>query len=256
MSNCLYVAWRAEDSAGGHWGPVGRLEYNGSRYRFVYTRGAQTLPGFYPFPGMDDLDTVYDSDELFPLFANRLLARSRPEYEAYLTWGGFDPSDHPDPIAILGVTEGRRATDSIEVFCCPQPDDEGCYISKFFLHGVRLAPPEALEWIANLQPGKSLDLVVDPSNQYDRHAVAVFASTGQECMRIGYVPRYLARDVGQLLTECSAPSLDLTVQRVNPGAPLQQRVLCRLSACWPLDFTPFAGEEFQPIVADVPSLNA
>ena len=33
------------------------------------------LPGFSAFPDMDDLNAEYISDELFPLFTNRLLAK-------------------------------------------------------------------------------------------------------------------------------------------------------------------------------------
>src|SRR6266699_1813661 len=130
MTNALFVAWSSGEPTGGRWGPVGRLERDSEGYRFVYTRGAQSLPGFRPFPEMPEVDAIYESNELFPLFANRLLARSRPEYEAYLTWGGFDPNHPPEPIAILAVTEGRRATDSLEVFPCPVPDAAGCYLNK------------------------------------------------------------------------------------------------------------------------------
>ena len=109
------------------------------------------LPDFKPFPGMLDLDAVYVSSELFPLLANRVLARSRPEYEAFLTWGGFDPDAPPDPLALLGITEGLRQTDSVEVFPCPQKDADGCYLNKFFLHGVRWMPPAARERITCLE---------------------------------------------------------------------------------------------------------
>src|SRR5437773_607881 len=105
MTNILFVAWRSPEPTGARWGPVGRLEHGPGGYRFVYTRGARMLRGFQPFPEMPRLDAVYESDELFPLFANRLLSQSRPEYHAYLTWGGFDPNNPPDPIALLGVTE-------------------------------------------------------------------------------------------------------------------------------------------------------
>ena len=82
----LFIAWRSEDVAHTAWGPVGRLDFDGQVFRFCYTRGARRL-GFRPFPKMDRLDQVYESTDLFPLFANRLLSQSRPEYEAYLRWG-------------------------------------------------------------------------------------------------------------------------------------------------------------------------
>src|SRR5205823_4974974 len=135
--------------------------------------GARTLPAFQSFPGMPDLETVYDSETLFPIFANRLLSESRPEYDAYLAWGGFDPNNPPDPLAILGVTEGIRQTDQLEVFPCPAPDAGGCYLTKFFLHGLRWVPPAALERVGRLRPGENLALMLDTSSPFDPLAVAV-----------------------------------------------------------------------------------
>jgi len=245
----LFVAWRTLDPKGG-WGPVARLDHNGEVYRFSYTRGARTLPGFRPFPQLDQLDQIYESGDLFPLFANRLLSKSRPEYESFLRWGGFDPSNPPEPIAILGVTEGLRQTDSIEVFPCPQPDADGCYLNRFFLHGVRWMPPAAIERIGRLAMGEQLLVMADLCNAFDRNAVAV--RTDRERTLIGYVPRYLARDVWHLLGQCEPDYISLVVERLNADAPLQQRVRCRMSACWPKGFQPCSGEEFQPIAPGVP----
>jgi len=252
MNNALFVAWRSGDSSNGCWGPVGRLEHVANGYRFVYTRGAQTLAGFRPFSGMPDLEAVYESEELFPLFANRLLARSRPEYVDFLHWGGFDPNNPPDPLAVLGVTEGRRATDSLEVFPCPLPDADGCYINKFFLHGIRWRPPEVIERIGKLQPGEVLSLMPDPNNHYDRDAVAVRTSIENgDNFQIGYVPRYLASEVRRLCAQCDPDAVKLIVERVNLDAPLQHRLLCRMKACWPSNFRPCAGPEFQPIAKEL-----
>src|ERR1051326_7716674 len=98
--NALLVASRSLDPGQGGWSPIGRLDFDRGTYRFVYTQGARTAPGFTPFSGMENLEEVYESHELFPVFANRLLSESRPEYEAYLQWSGFDPANPPDPIAI------------------------------------------------------------------------------------------------------------------------------------------------------------
>ncbi len=198
---------------------------------------------------MDRLDQVYESEELFPLFANRLLSRSRPEYEHYLQWSGFDPENPPDPIVVLGVTEGIRQTDAVEVFPCPVPDSEGCYFNKFFLHGIRWLPPAAIERIAKLTTGENLKLIFDFQNDHDPQAVAV--RTDVERTLIGYVPRYFAHDVWQLLQQCDVNFIKLQVDRVNPDAPLQSRLLCRIQACWPAGFQPCSGVDFLPIPADV-----
>lgn len=249
----IYIAWRSGGAADGRWGPVGRLEHGPLGYRFVYTRGAQTMEGFHPFPDMPQLDGVYESEELFPLFANRLLARSRPEYDAYLTWGGFDPADQPDPLAVLGVTEGMRQTDSFELFPCPAPIEGGSYSLKFFLHGIRWMAPEAHARIGTFKKDEWLGLMLDISNEHDRHAVAVRTGDEGGTMIIGYVPRYLARDVRTLWSSSPSSPIDVTVERVNPGAPLQQRVLCRMVASPPDGFEPCSGEEYQPMVAHLES---
>ncbi len=249
MDRALFVAWRSRNDTCSRWGPVGRLERCADVYRFVYTRGAQTLEGFQPFPGMEDLHAIYESTELFPLFANRLPAPVRKEYEAFLTWAGFDPTDPPDPIALLGVTEGRRTTDPIEVFPCPTPSENGAYITKFFLHGLQRMDPDVHDRIATLQRGERLALMLDIMNPYDRNAVAVRTAGPQERMLIGYVPRYLAYDIRRLCCECEPDFIEVTVERVNPDAPLQHRLLCRMEACWPEGFRPCSGDEFQPLVS-------
>lgn len=247
----LFIAWRPATPEQAGWRPVGRLEYEGGLYRFCYTRGAQK-PGFRPFPRMDQLDWVYESEELFPLFANRLLSKSRPEYDQYLRWSGFDdPDDRPDPILVLGVTEGIRQSDAVEVFPYPVPDTEGCYFNKCFLHGIRWLPDAVVERIGKLEEGERLKLMLDVQNEYDPHAVVV--RTEVERMLIGYVPRYLAYDVWELVESCAVDVVQMHVDRVNPDAPLQNRVLCRMRACWPEGFQPCSGEEFLPIPADVPA---
>jgi hypothetical protein len=63
-------------------------------------------------------------------------------------------------------------------------------------------------------------------------------------MLIGHVPRYLAFDIGS----CEPDFIEVTVERVNPDAPLQHRLLCRMNACWPEGFRPCSGEDYLPLV--------
>lgn len=77
--NALLVASRSADPSKGGWSPIGRLEFDRGTYRFAYTKGARTAAGFTPFSGMEDLEQIYESNDLFPVFANRLLPKSRPE---------------------------------------------------------------------------------------------------------------------------------------------------------------------------------
>lgn len=246
MNKAVFIAWRGGGEGSGHWSPVARLEHVAGEYRFVYTRGALMLPGFQPFPGMPDLEEVYCSETLFPLLANRLLSRSRPDYQAWLRWSDFDPADPPDPLAILGVTEGIRQTDALEVFPRPVPDPQGQYRSGFFLHGLRHASEVARKRIAEMRPGDRLEIEVEDDNPFDPRAVALLTD-GQERLKLGYVPRYLARDVRRLIAAHGFGAIDVRVVRVNAGAPLQMRLLCSLTTPWPASFEPCAGEEFVPL---------
>lgn len=233
------------------WGPVGRVDaLEGiSRaehaYRFCYTNGARTMDGFEPFDGMTDLNAVYHSQTLFPLLLNRLLPKSRPEYNDFLRWNDFDPADPPEPLVLLQRTEGIKKTDAIEVFPCPVPDKMGCYLNYFFVHGMRfqLDRPEAQEAVLQLRPGDRLTLRSEPDNPFDPFAVAI--DSGKT--HLGYSPRYFAHDLTRLLRECPEGSVDLFVQRVNLDAPFQQRLLCRLRGCWPEGFRPCSGPEFEAI---------
>jgi hypothetical protein len=246
VTPALFVAWQPSDSRQ-PWRPVGKLECADGIYRFGYTKGA--LRGdFRPFPGLPDLSVCYEAEELFPLFKNRLLSESRPEYEEFLRWGGFLAGERPDPISILGITEGLRQTDSVEVFPCPQPDAAGCYVNTFFLHGLRWLPPAALERVATLEPGDALRLMFDVQNEHDRQAVAV--RTASDRTLIGYFPRYLAHDAWTLVVNCDPALMHLSVVQLNGNAPLQNRVLCRLRSCWPDGFAPCSSDEFSPLAAE------
>ena len=248
--NALFVAWRppqTDDTTG--WRPVGRLVHDDGIYRFFYTAGARK-PGFQPFPGMIALDQVYESEKLFPIFENRLLSANRPEYEAFLRWSGFDGATPPEPIVILGVTEGRKETDAIEVFPCPIPDQDHCYFNRFFLHGIRWMPRIVTEYVNKLQPGDELKLMLDIQNPADENAVSVRTETDRTM--IGYVPRYLAHDVYHLFQTCDVDFIELTVCRVNLDAPLQNRLLVEMRACWPETFRPCSSPDFTPIPANVP----
>ena len=88
LHRSLFVIWQDRESR--RWHPVGRLTKNDREYRFEYTNGASEAPSFTPFAGMRELDRVFVSDTLFPLFANRVIAASRPEYPRVMRWLGLD----------------------------------------------------------------------------------------------------------------------------------------------------------------------
>jgi len=247
----LFLAWQAPTDH--QWLPIGRLTFGGGCYRFVYLQGAskaERLHGFRPLLSFPSLSEVYESDELFPIFANRLPSRSRSDYGDFVRWLNA-PQDEDDPIALLARSGGRRVTDNFEVFPCPAPDENGQYHIHFFAHRLRQLPAAAIERIGSLQPGDRLLLMHDFQNPYDPSALALRTNGQREGDRhiVGYCPRYLLADAFEVLTRC--PGLpEVAVEQVNPPpAPLQLRLLCNLTTCWPEDFRPCSNPEYQPLVA-------
>lgn len=241
----LYLAW--QDPSGRSWYPVGRLTAEGDEYRFVYTRGAKEAPNFVPFPRMQDMKSEYRSRELFPLFANRLLSKTRPDYQDFLDWLNVRATED-DPFVLLARTGGIRETDSFMVFACPEPKRDGSYQVRFFSHGLRHLPAYAIERADALSPGSRLYLMPDPQNPFDSCAVAL--RTDDPKTIVGYCPRFLARDFLYLLdaSRSDATKLRVEVEKVNQGAPIQLRLLCNLTSPWPKDFRPCSEPSFEPLV--------
>jgi hypothetical protein len=241
----LFLAWQDPQTRG--WFPVGKLTFEDGHYRFVYTKGAKASPKFIPFGLMRDLTAVYKSKELFPLFANRLLSRKRPEYNRILKWGDLR-QDEADPLVLLARTEGIRETDSLTVFSCPEPNSEGNYQVQFFSHGLGYLPDQAVKRINNLAIGERLFVMLDPQNPYDRFAIAL--RTDDPATIVGYCPRYVSHDFLEVLGN-NLDSVRVSVKRVNVDAPIQLRLLCTLTAEWPANFEPCSSEYYGELASDV-----
>ncbi len=225
---------------------MGRLSIEDDKYHFVYTKGAEQSDRFRVFGRMTDLNTAYASSELFPLFANRLLNKSRPEYGKYLQWLNISEGQG-NPFFILSLTGGKRSTDSLEVFPCPEPNFLDQYDVSFFVHGIRYFPERSIERVKMLNLSERLYLVSDLQNEHDKNAIAL--RTKDPVEMIGYVPRFLADDFNELIDKLEDPmSLSVKVEKVNIDAPEQLRLLCKITAPWPDSFRSCSTELFKPIV--------
>jgi hypothetical protein len=192
---------------------------------------------------MTDLRAKYFSKRLFPLFANRILAESRPEYERYLSWMGLHDGV-ANPLDILARTGGIRATDSLQIYVCPEKNLEGKYETHFFCHGIRHLSGIVANYVLGLKQGDALYPMLDVLNPFDAQAVAL--RTADPAMMIGYTPRYLARDVARLAA-LSKDNFEAEIERVNAEAPIQYRLLCRLTAEWPENFSACSDSVFESL---------
>lgn len=169
----------------------------------------------------------------------------REEYKRFLEWGDFKTNTQPDPLAVLGVTEGRRNTDYFEVFPSPIQNAAGEYQFRFFLHGIEWLAEESKTRVSTLKKKERLLCMFDAQNSYDPDAVAL--RTEDDRKIVGYLPRYINKDFSEIFNKCDSETLYFKVVRANNDAPLQFKVLCQLNACWPTNYKPFSSDDFLPI---------
>ena len=252
----LFLAWQATQGLPGGipasrgWFPVGKLEAAPEEqhyYRFVCTKGAETArreAGFSYLDAFPQLDRVYESSELFPLFQNRVLSPRRGDYAAYVERMALDPK-HVNPLEILAISEGRRQTDNLEVFPQIQTRRDGSFVCRFFLHGLRHVSQAAQDKVLSLHEGESLQVAVELNNPASGAAIQL--ETSNDYHMIGWAPRYLVLDLLQALN--NHQEVTARVVKVNPDpAPYNQRVLIELEGKFNSDYLPMSTPDFQPLL--------
>jgi hypothetical protein len=238
--------------------PIGVLEYDGRVYRFGYIRHALSVRDFRPLLGFSDLYRRYDSDKLFPLFAQRVMDPRRPDYERYVRRLGLD--EDSSPWEQIARSQGRRQGDTIQLL--PEPVNEhGVITGRFLVHGVRHVPgpsrmldgravqvtsEQAEAALAALSPGDVLGIAREPGNEVNSLALMVLA---ERVMPVGWIPNLLLEDVHRLMAEAD---VSVAVEHVNgPDAPRHLRLLAQLSATGAGDFRFFAGEKWELLAPSV-----
>jgi len=246
----VFVAWKDPEHRAIH--PVARLlERPASPYfEFTYLAGVRAAEraGFSPFLAFPDENAAYRSDDLFPLFQNRVMVERRPDYAEYLSRLGL--SNGVTPVTLLLRSGGHRVTDRVQMFGRPFVDPlKNVLIYDFFIRGARHVVG-AEERIRALSPGDPLSCMDDPHNTKHRHAIALRTEPGSV---LGCMPEYIAEDLAQFAAEKA--TFDVRVTQVNPEhAPAQHRLLCRLEVPRPHGFEPYSSERFRPLANDASPL--
>ncbi len=238
----LFLTWQNPETY--DYFPIGMLTSDGEYYYFTYTKGvkkAQLESNFYLLHSFPKIDRVYQSKNIFPLFKNRLMPSSRPDYPQYIEWLNFSQSN-PNFMDILARSEGRKVTDTFQVF--PEPENNNGFLKiHFFAHGLRYMPTSAQDYISNLETNIQLFVTKDCQNQYDSNALLLKT---KENHNLGYIPRYLTKNIVKLLA-VNSQSVRVCVEKINPApTPIQLRLLCNLTAPWDENF--LNEEDYQPIV--------
>ncbi|MFZ6779064.1 HIRAN domain-containing protein [Undibacterium sp. Ji83W] len=247
MKSTLFVAWQQPDSL--EWIPIASLIYENNKYLFSYTQGVFRAKGFAPFGRMDKLDVVYESDTLFPLFSNRLINKSRPEFRDYLRWLGLNDAPE-DNMSMLALTGGVRGTDLIELFQPPILTSDGFYKLEFFARSLVYLPKSTINLISELKIDSRLFLMKDSQNEFDPMALALRSESPKALL--GYCPKYYAQDLDALL-HAENSDLKVHVKCINLDAPLNMRLRCSVTAKIPSEFTHFeSGIDFRPVIDSTP----
>lgn len=235
----LIVAWRQPNRLTVPVGVLSRAA-DGS-FEFSYLKGTDSVDGFRPFAGLGDLDRTYRSETLFPVIANRLMPRARPDYPEWIDQLGL--SNDADLFEILGRSGGLRVTDHVELLPYPQVDD-GELVTRFFVRGIRHLDGAALV-ARSLAPGDCLRLRDEPENPVDPDAMLLDAHSREP---VGYLPDYLTGTVHSLRA-INGELPVVVVDKVNPDAPPTVMVLVTMTAPCPSDFEPLGELDLQVVAS-------
>lgn len=249
MTRVLFVAWQDPHGRGIY--PVARLAVRerSPQYEFGYIRGVEDAQrvGFLQFARMKKLDALYFADELFPLFTNRLMPSTRRDYPDYLRRLGL--MGDSAPIVVLARSEGRKATDNLELFAPPERDN-GRWVYHAFARGVRHLPC-AERRLESLSEGDLLEVEPEKDNEWDPRALLIRTAQG---IAVGYVPYTLVEDLGDLRDLGS--QVETRVVRLNASpAPVHQRLLVSIAADHVRGFSPLSTERYQPISSEATPLE-
>lgn len=209
---------------------VGQLEFTGEMFTFSYTPGAELHPGFEPFADFPDLRKNYESEELFPFFADRIASSAQPDYDNQLDALGLTRQD-ATPVELLARSWGQSPHDTIQIIPEPQKHADGTESLPFLVSGVSHAhedkdgdTPEAVtERVTNLRTGQQLEWRDEPDNPFNDRAIRLEVD-GE---LVGWIPDYLLDYVHK--KRGLNRDMRVTVERANGrDRPWHLRLLCRL----------------------------
>lgn len=221
---------------------VGMLSCDDHGFHFRYLRRAEGVQGFQPFLGFEELGRTYSSPRLFPLFTQRIMRASRPDFPKFLE--SLRLTDEANDWQILARSQGQREGDGIRVLMEPGVDVSGNTNAIFLVHGVRHRlndDPGVDTVLSMLKHGDQLKLVNEPLNPVDSLAILVSNDGGTT---LGWVPSVLLPYVHRAQ---ESGALQVTVlQSSGPTVPPGYRLLVEVSGRVLPGYRPFDGPDWAP----------
>jgi len=176
---------------------VGELSRNG-QFEFSYANEVHAAidAGFELLIAFPDIDKTYKNENLFPVFASRLPDPKRKGIEAILKKYGVSEYD---AYKLLKSSGARLPIDNLE-FIDPIFDLESeKVVRNFYVAGTGFClgcEGSSCKESIEVQLNEELRLEPEPKNRHDQHAIRITNNVGA---LLGYLPRYYAKGVSQLM---------------------------------------------------------
>lgn len=231
----LAVAWQHPTSR--RIDAVGLLTCGEDGFTFSYLRAASQVEGFQPFLSLPDTGRTYVSANLFPLFAQRVMRSTRPDFERYLNV--LSLPEGTNDWSILGRSQGQREGDGVRLFAEPEVDENSATSATFFASGLRhrlVHDSDVAPALAALNVGDTLTLRAQPDNPSDDLALLVAERTG---VALAWVPSVLLPYV-RAARSTAEPALSVAATK-GPDVPPGYRLLVTLRGRVPAGYQPFSG---------------
>ncbi|MEF2918887.1 MAG: HIRAN domain-containing protein [Acutalibacteraceae bacterium] len=192
----LYLIWKHPETRRHYI--VGILSKNGV-FEFEYGPefSLAKTAGFNGIEAFKEIDKKYQSEKLFPVFASRLPDRKRRDIDKILQKYNLDEYDE---YLLLKKSGAKLPIDAFQ-FVDPILADEYPVSRNFNIAGVRYYLPcngKDCTKQTSVDVDEHLYLSPELSNEHDPNAVVVYNSKKE---KIGYIPRYYAKPIQQMIKE-------------------------------------------------------
>ncbi len=192
MNNEMWLIWKHPSTRRRY--KIGILTYDNGKYVFKYVNpelNDAREAGFDFFPGFEDINDVYISEELFANIETRLPNPARPDYLEILNAYGLE--NDSTKLEILKATKGRLITDNYEFV----PAFDKAKV-QFDVAGTRHCS-DIKKCLKLININDKLLLELEPNNLYDTNAIKVIFIKNNKYYHLGYVPRYYSKELTKLL---------------------------------------------------------
>lgn len=198
---CIYLVWRPGRSH--RRIVIGKVKANKSEVSFQYIKeGVEEAhkSGFMCYPDFLDVNKKYTNKVLHSI-SQRLNDPGRTDIADYYKFWNISKKMTTDKIRLIAQTSGCLPTDNFEFLADFYGAKGVCLVSE--LAGLSNVPLEN----GTVSVGDKLTWTLEPANEYDKDAVAVY----KDAVKIGYIKKIHNR----LFHHKGSKRLNITVKKIE-----------------------------------------